>query len=163
MAPRLFLFHVISEQMLQRAQQRFMFIMSTLTWQTVRLPIHFRVHPAEHSKSSKAHTQADTRHGYEENDVRDSRNAFWWDRTETNKIHIVNKTKTQKENVTREGHNKKQPRIYQYYAQSRPPKADPVPGVYSHDIDPHSYDVDPLEEGRVFKEQSLFACKQAAA
>lgn len=35
--------------------------------------------------------------------------------------------------------------------------------VYSHDIDPHSYDVDPLEEGRVFKEQSLFACKQAAA
>ena len=38
-----------------------------------------------------------------------------------------------------------------------------VPVVYSHDIDPHSYDVDPLEEGRVFKEQSLFACKQAAA
>lgn len=35
--------------------------------------------------------------------------------------------------------------------------------VYSHDIDPHSYDVDPLEEGRAFKEQSLFACKQAAA
>jgi transposase len=34
--------------------------------------------------------------------------------------------------------------------------------VYSHDIDPHSYDVDPLEEGRAFKEQSLFACKQAA-
>ena len=36
-------------------------------------------------------------------------------------------------------------------------------GVHSHDIDPHSYDVDPLEEGRAFKEQSLFACKQAAA
>jgi hypothetical protein len=35
--------------------------------------------------------------------------------------------------------------------------------VYSYDIDPHSYDVDPLEEGRAFKEQSLFACKQAAA
>ena len=35
--------------------------------------------------------------------------------------------------------------------------------VYSHDIDPRSYDVDPLEEGRAFKEQSLFACKQAAA
>ncbi len=33
--------------------------------------------------------------------------------------------------------------------------------VYSHDIDPHSYDVDPLEEGMAFKEQSLFACKQA--
>ena len=37
-----------------------------------------------------------------------------------------------------------------------------VTNVYSHDIDPHSYDVDPLEEGRAFKEQSLFACKQAA-
>ena len=36
-------------------------------------------------------------------------------------------------------------------------------GVHSYDIDPHSYDVDPLEEGRAFKEQSLFACKQAAA
>ena len=35
--------------------------------------------------------------------------------------------------------------------------------VHSYDIDPHSYDVDPLEEGRAFKEQSLFACKQAAA
>ena len=35
--------------------------------------------------------------------------------------------------------------------------------VYSYDIDTHSYDVDPLEEGRAFKEQSLFACKQAAA
>lgn len=35
--------------------------------------------------------------------------------------------------------------------------------VYSYDIDPHSYDVDPIEEGRAFKEQSLFACKQAAA
>ena len=34
-------------------------------------------------------------------------------------------------------------------------------GAYSHDIDPHSYDVDPLEEGMAFKEQSLFACKQA--
>ena len=33
--------------------------------------------------------------------------------------------------------------------------------AYSHDIDPHSYDVDPLEEGMAFKEQSLFACKQA--
>ena len=33
---------------------------------------------------------------------------------------------------------------------------------YSHDIDPHSYYVDSLEEGRAFKEQSLFACKQAA-
>ena len=33
--------------------------------------------------------------------------------------------------------------------------------VYSYDIDPHSYDVDPLEEGRTFKKQSLFACKQA--
>ena len=38
-----------------------------------------------------------------------------------------------------------------------------TPGVHSYDIDPHSYDVDPLEEGRAFKEQSLFACKQAAA
>ena len=38
-----------------------------------------------------------------------------------------------------------------------------VLGVHSYDIDPHSYDVDPLEEGRAFKEQSLFACKQAAA
>jgi hypothetical protein len=37
-----------------------------------------------------------------------------------------------------------------------------IMNVYSHDIDPHSYDVDPLEEGRAFKEQSLFACKQAA-
>lgn len=27
----------------------------------------------------------------------------------------------------------------------------------------HSYDIDPLEEGRAFKEQSLFAYKQAAA
>ena len=27
----------------------------------------------------------------------------------------------------------------------------------------YSYDIDPLEEGRAFKEQSLFACKQAAA
>lgn len=28
----------------------------------------------------------------------------------------------------------------------------------------HSYDIaPPLEEGRAFKEQSLFACKQAAA
>lgn len=27
----------------------------------------------------------------------------------------------------------------------------------------HSYDIDPLEEGRAFKEQSLFACKQTAA
>ncbi len=27
----------------------------------------------------------------------------------------------------------------------------------------HSYDIAPLEEGRAFKEQSLFACKQAAA
>ena len=35
--------------------------------------------------------------------------------------------------------------------------------VHSYDIDPHSYDVDPLEEGIAFKEQSLFACKQAAA
>ena len=35
--------------------------------------------------------------------------------------------------------------------------------AHSYDIDPHSYDVDPLEEGRAFKEQSLFACKQAAA
>ena len=35
--------------------------------------------------------------------------------------------------------------------------------VHSYDIAPHSYDVDPLEEGRAFKEQSLFACKQAAA
>ena len=35
--------------------------------------------------------------------------------------------------------------------------------VYSYDIDPHSYDVDPLEGGRAFKEQSLLACKQAAA
>ena len=35
------------------------------------------------------------------------------------------------------------------------------PAAYSHDIDPHSYDVDPLEEGMAFKEQSLFACKQA--
>ena len=35
--------------------------------------------------------------------------------------------------------------------------------VHSYDIDPHSYDVDPLEDGRAFKEQSLFACKQAAA
>ena len=33
--------------------------------------------------------------------------------------------------------------------------------AYSHAIDPHSYDVDPLEEGMAFKEQSLFACKQA--
>lgn len=39
----------------------------------------------------------------------------------------------------------------------------PVLDVHSYDIDPHSYDVDPLEEGRAFKEQSLFACKQAAA
>ena len=36
-----------------------------------------------------------------------------------------------------------------------------INGAYSHDIDPHSYDVDPLEEGMAFKEQSLFACKQA--
>ena len=36
-----------------------------------------------------------------------------------------------------------------------------VQRAYSHDIDPHSYDVDPLEEGMAFKEQSLFACKQA--
>ena len=35
--------------------------------------------------------------------------------------------------------------------------------VHSYDIDPHSYDVDPLEEGRAFKEQSRFACIQAAA
>lgn len=35
--------------------------------------------------------------------------------------------------------------------------------VHSYDIAPHSYDVDPLEEVRAFKEQSLFACKQAAA
>lgn len=36
--------------------------------------------------------------------------------------------------------------------------------VHSYDIDPHSYDIaPPLEEGRAFKEQSLFACKQAAA
>lgn len=35
--------------------------------------------------------------------------------------------------------------------------------VHSYDIDPHSYDVAPLEESRAFKEQSLFACKQAAA
>jgi hypothetical protein len=27
----------------------------------------------------------------------------------------------------------------------------------------YSYDIDPLEEGRAFKKQSLFACKQAAA
>lgn len=27
----------------------------------------------------------------------------------------------------------------------------------------HSYDIDPLEEGRAFKEQSRFACIQAAA
>lgn len=37
------------------------------------------------------------------------------------------------------------------------------PYAHSYDIDPHSYDIDPLEEGRAFKEQSLFACKQAAA
>lgn len=34
---------------------------------------------------------------------------------------------------------------------------------HSYDIAPHSYDIAPLEEGRAFKEQSLFACKQAAA
>ena len=42
-------------------------------------------------------------------------------------------------------------------------KGDKKAIVHSYDIDPHSYDVDPLEEGRAFKEQSLFACKQAAA
>lgn len=40
-------------------------------------------------------------------------------------------------------------------------KRHPTTYAYSHDIDPHSYDVDPLEEGMAFKEQSLFACKQA--